>query len=210
MNPFREMILISENEYQRLRKQVLNNNNTEIQKELDRIPEIYGENLPIDQKQKLEGAILSRHLQKSNPDDVEIMQTVSPPAPALDDALLKQHLESFAATNKKRSLQVYQHLKSYKPRWDSLGQFMNSDNTPIPQSSIIELIDSITSAKRSNRLPVGFKQFVEFVNESNIPRNFLSSQGLAKLDKQLNETNVTDDDDEIIQSDASTSWTRLT
>ena len=179
MNPFREMLLVSVSDYNRMRKQLLVQH-SELQKDLQEVSNIYGDDIPLDQKQKLQAEVISKH--KILPESEAPPQTLPP----LDDQLLKLHFDSFAKSNKTRSIQVYNHLKTYKPRWNSSGQFMSVNDKPIPNSNIVELINSVTTTKRSKNIPAGFGEFVAFLSDSNVPRNFLSIAGQEKINKLNN------------------------
>jgi hypothetical protein len=176
---FREMVLIPMEEYKRHSQHDVNvkSTPTPMQKELHSITTDYGANLPDDQRLKLQGSIIDKY--------------TNPLKPSLQDpqqSLFLRIFESFNAANKRRSLQVFHHLVAYfknNPKWNDLGQLYNENNEPIIGSSIVDLIDAVTtSSSKSTRIPIGFDDFINYLNESNMPRNFLSVPGIRKINKQ--------------------------
>lgn len=200
MNPFREMVLLSVDHYKQLQQSAVMQKAPKLQRDLNQIEQQYGDTLPIDQKLKLTTQAISKYAHKTNDDD---LIPLPPPPPVLDDTLLKTHFDSFNPVNKKRALQMYQHLKSIDPQWNSMGQLLNDYEEPIKNSNIVELIDLVTNTKRTTRIPAGFSRFVQLLQSSNIPRNFLSTSGLAKVDKQLENADKEDLDNENLK------WTKV-
>lgn len=181
MNPFREMVLISTDDYQKLRQRATYNTEG-LQKDLNDLKQEYGTFLPADQQAKLESEIISKH---ANKNQIET-STSSPPDTNVDDSLILQHLDSFTKNNKKRALQLYHHLKAFKMQWNSMGQFLNEENEPILNSNIIELINYVTVPSRAKiNLPAGFGEFVKLIGEAQTPRNFLSKTGLSRIDTYI-------------------------
>lgn len=187
MNPFREMILLSLHEYKRFRKQILYNQPTEadpsMQKELHELKEKYGDEIPADQRQKLESSIISKHT-GYNKGNTGVIET--PPDLTTQNELFLHHFDNFSNVNKKRAQQMFHHLKEtfkHKPIWNDLGQLINfQTSNPIQGSNIVDLIDSVTNTRRTNTVPSGWQSFIHYLNISNMPRNFLSLIGINKLE----------------------------
>lgn len=186
MNPFREMVLLSLEEYQKLRQRALIPTEG-LQRDLQELKQEYGTFLPADQRAKLESEIISKH---SIGDKLE--PSSSPALPTkVDDTLIIEHFNSFPKSNKTRALQMFHHLKSYKSQWNTMGQFLDSDNNPIANSNIVELINYVTSPSRAkNNPPAGFIEFINLLVDANTPRNFLSAIGLQRIE---NNKHVVDD-----------------
>lgn len=179
---YRNMVLIPVQEYQNLRKQILYQQDPELTKDLYQVKDTTS-HLPTDEKMILEGEVLRQHF-KSN--DITPIPNETPNVD-LDDNIIVNNLQSFGKPNKLRSNQIYQHLKRHKIHWNELGQLLSSDNTPIPNSNIIELIDYITNTKKTKSIPAGFDEFIKIMEESQLPRNYLSTVGVTKISdyKQL-------------------------
>ena len=200
MNPFREMVLISMSEYKQIKDaNIPQSTNPNMYKELKDITNRYGEDIPADKRLKLEGEIINRFTEPNKP-----MSSQKAEIKHIDnDEYIRNHLESFGPVNKKRAKQLYQHLKSFSPRWNDKGQIYSYiDNQPIPLSSIVELIDFVTNTRRIDRVPAGFNDFVLLLDETNVPRNLFSNSGLLRIEKykQTSDATLEFDDDENYKS----------
>lgn len=189
MNPFREMVLLSVDEYKTLRKQVLfnhpNENEPSMQKELYEIKERYGDSLPIDQRMKLESEIIAKHTgnRSQQSDESKIPPSTAIVAPIHD--LFGIHFTSFPKNSRTRATQIYNHLKEFfksSPKWNELGQILNEKNEAIPGSSIVELIDTVTNTRRGQRQPKGLFEFQRLLTISNTPKNYLSLSGNRQME----------------------------
>jgi hypothetical protein len=188
---FREMVLIPVEEYKRHMNQLsINNKTATIQNDIRDINEQYGDTIPDDQRLKLESAVITKH-----------KGDFKQPIPEPQQNLFLRMIDSFPKANQKRSLQVFNHLVVFfkqRPKWNDLGQILNSNNEPIIGSNIIELIDSVTTIKSARIPAIGFDQFTKYLQEANMPRNFLSLPGIRKIDKQ----------DEMIYDDNSPAYVK--
>lgn len=192
MNPFREMVLISLNEYKLLKNTVLSNTrNPNMTKELNEITDQYGQVIPADKKLKLEGEVISKYTQ---PNHTKLESSIPQEVPKVD--YIKQHFDIFGPVNKKRALQIYNHLKTFSPNWNENGQLLNTDKQPIPFSNIVELIDYVTNTRRTDRVPAGFSEFVEMLEDTNTPRNFFSNTGILRIEnyKRTSDPTISFDD----------------
>lgn len=184
------MLLVSADEYQNLRKQLLYSQAPEMIQDLYNVKEKTS-SLPADQQVALEGEVLRQHIK-------EAPSTIQPslPTPFNDDVIVS-NFKSFIKTNKLRANQVYQHLKAYKTQWNEMGQMMNENNVPIPNSNIVELVDYVTNTKKTKRVPAGFGEFITLLNESQLPRNYLSTQGFDRMEDYKLVKSEDDDVEEV-------------
>ena len=202
MQSYRNMLLVSVDEYQNLRKQLLYSQAPEMTQDLYNIKDKTS-TLPPDQQIALEGEVLRQHI-KQIPSTV---QQPSIPVPFNDDVVVS-NFKSFIKTNKVRAGQVYQHLKAYKTQWNEMGQMLDANNVPIPNSNIVELVDYVTNTKKSKRIPAGFEEFRTLLTESQLPRNYLSTPGLTRVEdyKHL-QSDASEEED--IRPAATPIWKRL-
>jgi hypothetical protein len=202
MNTFREMVLISMDEYKRQRKQNLFSHTgtsaPTMQKELHEL----SDDIPDDQRVKLEHEIISKH-----------SGSQSNPAKQPQNEIFIRILESFGNTNKRRSIQVFNHLMTFykhRPKWNDLGQILDGNNEPIHGSNIVDLIDSITGAINTRKLPIGFGSFVNAIRESNLPMQFLSKTGLHRLNSYKHENTIADGDmSDEVEDEPESKWEEL-
>lgn len=178
MSSYRNMVLIPVQEYQNLRKQILYQQGPELTKDLYQVKDSTS-HLPTDERIILEGEVLRQHIK---PNDIPPPIPIATPTVEQDDSIIVNNLDRFGKVNKLRSNQIYQHLKRHKIQWNELGQLKSSvDDTPIANSNIIELIDYITNVKRTKTIPAGFDEFIKIMEESQLPRNYLSTVGVTKV-----------------------------
>jgi len=187
---FREMVLVSLDEYKKLKTASLQKPGSTLQKDLNKLHEQYGEDLPDDQRIKLESEVISKHTgQFKHPQPVVTPQ----------HDLFLRIIDSFAAINRKRALQIFHHLVAFfkhEPKWNDLGQIVNFNNEPIIGSNIVELIDYVTNTNRkTSTVPIGFDVFSFLLTESNMPRNFLSKPGLERLENNKQQNQSLDNSD---------------
>lgn len=195
MNTYREMVLVSVDEFNRIRKQLLfqqpAGEKPTLHKELYDIKDKV-EYLPDDQRIKLEGEVIAKHTDHMRPTEED--ETIALKQKPADTQFLSQHLDLFPNVNKKRAQQMLYHLSSFKQQWNERGQLIDDSGEPIPRSNVIELIDHVTNTRRTSRIPAGFSSFVKLLDDSNIPRHLLSTQGLHKVDNyKHSESDFTED-----------------
>ncbi len=196
MSGYREMVLIPLDEYKQFQKQLLYQQAPELSRDLMQLGE-QTEDLPVDQRIRLEGEVLNRHIRQQDAS----APPPPPPSPVkINDQVITNHLQGFPKVNKIRANQIYQHLKAYNEQWNDMGQLVDNDSEPIPRSNIVELIDYVTNTKRKARQPAGFDEFVDLLQRSNTPRHLLSTTGVTRVDdyKQLAQ-----DDDELLEQSMS-------
>lgn len=186
MNTFRKMIMIPVEEYNKYRNlmyttQVVPAVNP-MQKEMTDIQAKYGDNLPDDQRNKLEAEIIQKYTGK--PIDPS-------PAPEIDKSQLewiKSSLADFGKTNKTRANQLYNQLDSrLSNRWNENGEILTVNGEPIQGSNILDLIDYVTSAQKSKRVPMGIRDFKEMLTQANVPSYIYSKRGLDDINKQMDD-----------------------
>lgn len=181
MNNYREMILLSLDEYNRMRKNVLFNKPNEgepsLQKELNSIQDQFKDTLPDDQLLKLEGEVIQKHTSHILPSQPAASTTTI--APINDDAFIA-HFNAFPKYSKTKALQIYNHLKRTK-RWNDLGEILDNSGAPIRNSNIVELINAVTTNKKLNRIPFGFNVFINLLETTNLPQNYLSAPGYSMI-----------------------------
>lgn len=206
MNTYREMILLSVDEFNRIRKQLLfqqpSNEQPTLQKELYDLKDKV-QNLPADQRIKLEGEVIARHTDHMRPQMGDEVVTIQ--KQPTDTTFISQHLDMFAKNNKKRSQQMLHHLASFRPQWNELGQLLTQDGEPIPKSNIVELIDAVTSTRRTTRIPAGFSDFIQLLEASSIPRHLFSTFGMSKVENYKQADSDSSDSSIIPQN-----WINLT
>lgn len=189
---YRNMILVSAEEYQNLRKQILYQAAPELTQDLYKVRDS-ATTLPIDQKIQLEGEVLRQHISQNKNEQVK--QEVIVSNEHADDQVVLSNLKHFSKINNTRANQIYNHLKAYKMQWNEMGQMLDIDSKPIPNSNIVELIDYITNNKAKARLPAGFYEFINLVELSQLPRHYLSTKGVTRLSDykqiQIDEENKT-------------------
>lgn len=203
---YRNMLLVSVEEYQNLRKQLLYNQAPALTQDLYKVKEI-ASTLPIDQQNALEGEVLREHINQNKVDATPSLPIHQP----IDDSIVVGHLNNFNRINKTRANQIYQHLKAYNMQWNSMGQLLDDDNTPIANSNIVELIDYITNNARSSRLPAGFQQFISLLESSQLPRHYLSTKGETRITdyKHLQSDDSEPDGHQLTTSPSIGTWKRL-
>lgn len=199
---YRNMILVSAEEYQNLRKQLLYQTAPELTQNLYKIRDSTA-SLPIDQKMQLEGEVLRQHIDQNRNEQVKQETFVS--NEVLDDHVILNNLKHFSKINNTRANQIYNHLKAYKMQWNVMGQMLDVDNKPIPNSNIVELIDYITNNKVKARLPAGFNEFINLVELSQLPRHYLSTKGVTRLSDYKQIQNDEENKTSILESE----WKRI-
>lgn len=178
MNPFREMILLSTEEYTNLKRRIQQEDLPRMQQELNEVKERYG-NLPTDQYIKLEGDVIAKHTQLPEKPNITIAPEVAVP----NDELLLHQIDNFPKTNKRRAVLLYQHLKNYSHAWNQLGQLVDDNNSPIDGSNIVDLIDYVTNSTKFKVMgtPIAFNQFTQMLEQSNTPQTLYSSAGMGRI-----------------------------
>jgi hypothetical protein len=180
MNPFREMVLLSAHDYKRLSNLILQKKQLDkpptLMSELNELKDRYGETLPADQRLKLEGDLIAKHTSVL-PNETEV--DIKPKSDQPD--LLLRHVNALPKTHQRRATQIYNHLKDFydkDPAWNAIGQIKDVNALNMNGSNIIDLIDSVSSARKSNITPKGFGEFLQLLNESNTPTHLLSKAGV--------------------------------
>jgi len=203
MNPYREMLLVSLEEYTRLRNQVLTQNSSDLMQNLTELKE-KTDHLPADQRIALEGEVLRQHIKQ--PESTPAFTPLEEPQANVDedDAVVFDNLNRFTKTNKIRANQVYQHLKAYKVQWNKMGQMLDNTGLPISNANIVELIDYVTNTKRITRQPAGFSVFVQLLRDSQLPRNYYSTLGLLRVDDYKHLEEIQED-----LTPSTTDWKRI-
>lgn len=203
---YRQMLLIDLDEYHDLRKRQLYYQAPELTQDLYKLRETTS-NLPVDQRMRLEGEVMRQHV-KTNTAASSMTSPPSPPPPAaLDDSVIVNNLQSFSRVNKQRANQIYQHLKSYRTQWNEMGQLLDEDGKPIPNSNIVELIDFVSNSKKMKSLPAGLSTFIHMMEQAHLPRNYLSAKGAERIEdyKHLPAQDKLDDVDMMPPS----GWTKV-
>lgn len=186
MNPFVEMVLVPKNDYNRLTTQALQGSAPSMTKELEHLRQSTS-TLPDDQRNKLEQEIISKHTEFCKPDtSTEHVHSSSSssiaPMTTLNDEIIVQQFEKFPKQNKWKAQGLYTLLKLRNPQWNSLGQLLNADGTPIQGSNIIDLIDYVTNAQVIRRgAPLGLVDFIVLLKDANVPNTYFSNKGSKRL-----------------------------
>ena len=205
MNTFRKMVLLSTDDYNKYRNLMYTSQVTPsinpMQKEMEGIKEKYGDNLPEDQRNKLESEIIQKYSDKID---------ITSPSPKVDGSKLewiKTSLEDFSKTNKTRANQLYNLLSMrLSDRWNENGELLTVDGEPIKGSNILDLVNYVTSSNKAKNAPYGFNDFKQLLSEANVPSYVFSKRGMVNINKQDSIPNlhklVNSDDDEHV-------WTSL-
>lgn len=183
MNTFRKMVLLSTDDYNKYRNLMYTSQVTPsinpMQKEMEGIKEKYGDNLPEDQRNKLESEIIQKYSDKID---------ITSPSPKVDGSKLewiKTSLEDFSKTNKTRANQLYNLLSMrLSDRWNENGELLTVDGEPIKGSNILDLINYVTSSNKAKNAPYGFNDFKQLLSEANVPSYVFSKRGMESINKQ--------------------------
>ena len=87
-----------------------------------------------------------------------------------------QLIDSLPKPARRRGRILLNHLKANSSiRWQSNGELKDTDNTTIPGSNITDLVHYVTRNRPNAKPPPGTDEFMAMLDETNAPRETISS-----------------------------------
>ena len=82
-----------------------------------------------------------------------------------------------------RAQALFRSIESFL-RFNDRGEILDKDNNVIENSRVEDLIQHAVRDRRRNMSPAGWKQFVELLQEHNIPKSILNRQTLDEMENR--------------------------
>lgn len=160
--------------------------------------------LPADRYMKLYGNMLDKQKPTSS------IEVEAPPVPVKTE-WLNESLQYLPQSNKNKATQLLHFLNHKQPEvsWNELGEIKSFNFDTIPQSNILDLVNYVTTPRKTFTPPIGAPEFLHLLQSLNVPHSLLSQQGNLELRKAIHNTPLKKHSSRREKDSTPSKWTSL-